>query len=291
MEQLVRNHHHAEPLTRVAERLGTGDKQQVVVRIVGHRSLIGRYARLGDVLAEVHAEVGEVFHHDDVVFVGEVADDFQFVFREANPRRVVRVGVEDARDIAFREVFFQFLTQLVAAVVVNVERFVRDLQHVVLLTVYGKARIDEQRRVLAGLGAADGQESREAALHGADGRQAGFGADRDIEEVLDETGDFRLQFGNTVNIGVDGCHAVAECLDFGLDTDLAGGKPRNPHFHADETGAGSGLDVVDEFLDLADGGASHIGQVVLGHDSVHEFFRNNRLSHNMIKCLNLRTNN
>lgn len=49
---------------------------------------------MADVFAEVHAEVGEVFDDEDVVFVGEVGEALDFVVGEAHPGGVVWVGEE-----------------------------------------------------------------------------------------------------------------------------------------------------------------------------------------------------
>ena len=110
MEQLVRDARHTDALTGIAECLGTGDEQDVVVCIVGYRWLIGCLERFAEVLAEVHGEVGKVFHDDDIILGGQFTDGLQFLFRHANPGRIVGVGVDDGADVALAEIALQLGT-------------------------------------------------------------------------------------------------------------------------------------------------------------------------------------
>ena len=90
--------------------LGVGGA--TVVGVLADARLVGRNARCGDVLAEVHAEIGEVLEDEYVVLVGHVADDLQLLLGETDPGRIVGVGVHDGVDVALLEVALQFGAKL-----------------------------------------------------------------------------------------------------------------------------------------------------------------------------------
>ena len=135
---------YGDALTGVAEDLRTREHQDVVVRVAGDGGLERRLAGAAQLFAEVHAEVGEVLHDDRVVLRRQPADDLQFLFREADPRRVVRVGVDDRRDVALAQIAFELLAQLLGAVVVDVERDARDVHQMRLAPLHGETRVDEE---------------------------------------------------------------------------------------------------------------------------------------------------
>ena len=99
-EQSIADTYHTNALASIAECLAATDKQHIVVRVAGHRWLVGSLERCAQVLAEIHGKIGQVFHHDGVVFGGQFADSLQFVFIETNPRRVVGVAIYHGADIA-----------------------------------------------------------------------------------------------------------------------------------------------------------------------------------------------
>ena len=100
MEQLVRDARHANAFAGIAEGLRPGDKQDVVVGIMGHGGLVGGLEGLREVLTEVHGKVGQVFHDDGIVLRGQFANGLQLLLRHAYPCRIVRVGVDNGADIA-----------------------------------------------------------------------------------------------------------------------------------------------------------------------------------------------
>ena len=83
--ELVGDGQHGDTLTGVAERLGAGDHQCIVVGVFTDGGLERRHAGFGDVAAEVHAEVGEVFNHANVVLGGQFADGAQLLVGETDP--------------------------------------------------------------------------------------------------------------------------------------------------------------------------------------------------------------
>ena len=148
-----------------------------------------------------------------------------------------------------------------------------------LLFVHGETRVDEQGGVLAFLGAAYGEERGEAALHGPYGGDAAGGVDIDVEEVFGKTGNFLFQFGKTAYFRIEGGHAVLQGFDFGFHAYLGGRQAGDAHFHADETGAGGLLDVVDQFLHFPDGGFAHAGKSVGLDGFIHNSFGDNCFFH------------
>ena len=191
--QFVRDAAHSDALSGIAEGFGTGDKQNVVVGIVGHRRLVGRLEGLAHVLAEIHGEIGQIFQDDDIVLGGQAADDAQFLILQTYPTRVVRVGVDDGGNISLAQVTFQLVLQLVAAVVVHVEGLIFLSHYNQLLLLYGETGVDEQDGVFLGVALAAGEEGSECTLHGPCYGYAAFGCNVDVDKRLDETCRFRLE--------------------------------------------------------------------------------------------------
>ena len=108
---LVGEDEQGDALAGVAEGLGAGDHQRVIVGVFADGGLEGRHTGRGDVVTEVHTEIGEVFEHEHIVLVGEFADDLEFLFGKADPGGVVGVGVDDGVDVSLLEVAFQFGAQ------------------------------------------------------------------------------------------------------------------------------------------------------------------------------------
>ena len=121
MEQMVADTCHTNAFAGIAECLAAADEQYVIVSIVGYTGLIGRLERSTQVLAEVHGKVGKVFHDDDIIFIGKVANDTQFVVSHTYPCGIVGIAVYDSADVTVREIAFQLVSQFLAAVVVDIE--------------------------------------------------------------------------------------------------------------------------------------------------------------------------
>ena len=141
-----------------------------------------------------------------------------------------------------------------AAVVVDVEGFVRLADDLHLCFLDGESGVDEKNGVAAGGALGGGHEGGETGLHGTDGGDNALGFDVDVYEVFHETGALVFEFGASVEHGVELGTAVAEGLYFGLGAHAGGGQPGNAHFHADETNAGLALELVYDFNDVANGG-------------------------------------
>ena len=95
-----------------------------------HGRLIRSLKRFADVFAGVHAQISKVFDYHGVVFRCQLTDILQFLLCEANPCRVVGVGIEYRCDVAFCEMTLQFLLQLFATEVIHVEHILLVAQHV-----------------------------------------------------------------------------------------------------------------------------------------------------------------
>ena len=88
---------------------------------MGNACLVRCFKRFAKFFAEVHCEIGEVFDHDRIVFVCHFADDLQFVVCQAEPGRVVGIGVDHSCDITFGKMFFQDCAQFFSTVFVYIE--------------------------------------------------------------------------------------------------------------------------------------------------------------------------
>ena len=140
---------YTDALAGIAEGFGTGDLQDVIVRVACDCCLIRRLKRFSEWLAEVHGEVGEVFDYNRVVFIRHLSDNLQFFFFQAEPGGIVGIGVDHGGYVSFGKILFQYFTQLFSAVFVNVERFIFITHHHDLLFLHRETRVDEQDRVFS----------------------------------------------------------------------------------------------------------------------------------------------
>ena len=140
MVKFIGDRCHADTLSGIAERLRAGYLHDIIIGITGYARLVRRLERTSEVLAEIHGKIGEVLYDDHVVFVGHLADDLQLLIGEAEPSRIVRVGIDDSRDIPFLEVTFQFLFQFVATEIIYIECFIFLSHHHKLLFLYRKSQ-------------------------------------------------------------------------------------------------------------------------------------------------------
>ena len=139
----------ADALSGVAKCLGAGDLQDVIIGIATDAGLVRRFERTTQIFAEVHREVGEVLDDDDVVFLSHFRQNLQLIFCQAEPRGVIRVGIDDRRDAPALEVAFQLVAELFAPEIIDIERIVAVAHDGDLLFLHGEARVDEENRVLA----------------------------------------------------------------------------------------------------------------------------------------------
>ena len=272
VEELVADAHHTDALAGIREGLGAADEEHIVVCIARHRGLVGRLKRHTQVLAEVHSEVGQVFHHDGVILRRQLADGLQLALREAHPRGVVGVGIDDGADIALLEVALQLAAQLRAAEVIDVEGLVVHTLHLQLHLLHGEARVDEQHGVLLLRGLRTGEERSEGALHGTRHRHTALGGDIHADESLHEARCLPFEFGIALNVRIRVGDAVLQGFDLGIDTHLCGRQTGDAHLHLDELYPTLLLSHRSHLLHFADGGLGEILNAQLGDQSVNNLF-------------------
>ena len=160
------------PLACIAEHLGAGHHDDVVVGILGYSRLERRFIRISERLAEVHAHVCEVFYDYRVIQGREFSYGPEFFFGKVEPCRIVRAGVDHRGYPAAAQMLFELRAQLSAAIIIDIEGFAPDIEDMDLRPLHRKSRINEKDGVLL-LGKVGAEkEGGEASLHGTHGRDA-----------------------------------------------------------------------------------------------------------------------
>ena len=202
VEQFVGHTSHGHPLPGIAEDFGGRQHKNVIVRIAGHRRRIRRLPRLAQVLTEVHTEISHVFQYDNPVTGGQFTDNRQFAVLQTNPRRIVRIGVNDSRDVALFQITLQLLPQRLSPIMVDVELFPLRPDDAQLGFLDGKSRIDKQNLVFSRHALCGNDERPERGSHRTGRRYASPWRDVYIDKSLHEARSLALQFGNPVGCGV-----------------------------------------------------------------------------------------
>ena len=271
VEQLVADTCHSDALACITEGFGSADEQDIVVGVAGDGGLIGWFKRCAQVLAEVHGEVGEVFHHDGVVAGGQLSDGLQLAFCQANPGWVVGVGIDDGADVAFRQVTLQLRAELIAAEVVHIEGLVANALHLQLHLLNGKTWVDEEHCVFLLVGLRTSEERGEGALHAAANGHTTLRCDIHTDEGLDKTRSLPLEFGVALDVGVGVCDASLKGFHLRIHTHLGGRKSRNTHFHLDKLHAALLFGGGGHLFHFADGGFGEVLNAELLNQSIHNF--------------------
>ena len=107
----------------ITENFRSRQHDDVIVGVSGYGRRVGRFEGLSHILAEIHAEVGEIFENDDIVFCCQFADNFQFAFFQTYPCRIIGIGIDNGSDMAFFEKRFQLVPQVVSPEMIDVELF------------------------------------------------------------------------------------------------------------------------------------------------------------------------
>ena len=208
VEQLRRADHHGDTLTGIAETLRAGNHDDVEIGVLGYSGLERSLTGNAVVLAEVHKEVGGVLHNNDTVFVGHLADNLQLVVGEAEPCGVIGATENHAGHVAILEFLFQFSTQSITTVFIDVESLHRDAEYAALLLLHGEAGVDKKHLGLLGIVTGEGKERSKSSLHRTHSRHTAVGRHVDVEEILHETGCLAFEVGGTIYFWVDAGHAV-----------------------------------------------------------------------------------
>ena len=279
MEKFVGDTGHADTFTGITEGLTATDEQHIVVGVAGHRSLIRRFERRTEVLAEVHSEIRQVLHHYHIVLRSQFADSLQFLLAQTDPRRVVGIAIHDGADVALGKITLQFGTQFVTTIVVNIERLVFHAHHLQLHLLHGEARIDEEHGVFLAVGLTACQERGEGALHGTAHRHTALRRDIHADEGLHEARSLLFQSGITLNVGIGMGDALLQCLHLCLHTSLGSGQTGYSHFHLDELLAGSLLGLGCHLFHFTDGSLGKVGNAQFSDKLVNDLLVNRCFLH------------
>ena len=276
VEERVADADDADALAGIGERLRAADEQHIIVRVAGHRGLVGRLERHTEILAEVHGEVSQVLHHDGVVLRRQFADGLQLALREAHPRGVVGIRIHDGADVALLEIALQLAAQLRAAEIIDVEGLVVHALHLQLHLLHGEAGVDEQHRVLRLRRLRAGEERGEGALHGTRDWYTALGGDVHADEGLHEARGLLLQFRIALDVGIAVGDAVLERLDLRPDAHLGSGQTGDAHLHLDELHPTLLLGHGCHLLHFADGGLGEVLNAQLGNQVIDDVLGDRR---------------
>ena len=75
MVKFIGDRCHADTLSGIAERFGTGYLHDIIIGITGYARLVRRLERTSEVLAEIHGKISQVLENNGIVFGCQFADD------------------------------------------------------------------------------------------------------------------------------------------------------------------------------------------------------------------------
>ena len=258
-EELVADASQRHSLAGIAEYLRGREHQDIVVGIMRHGRRIRRLERMSHIATEIHTEVSQVLHHDDIVLGGQFANNRQLFFFQANPRRVVRIGIDDSSYIALCQERFELFTKGGSPMLINVEFLPLGTDNAELGLLDRETRVDEEHLVLARCALRTGDERAIRARHTSHGRHTRAGTDIDIEECLHETGCLVLQLGYTGSCRILRAYASIECRLLGLHPCLIHGQAGRALIHTDERNTRLLLQILCHQQHFADGRSRKVG--------------------------------
>ncbi len=194
-------------------------------------------------------------------FVASSPIGAQLLLRQADPRRVVGVRVDDGRHVAGGEVALDLRADFLAPEVVDVERLRGDAEDAHLTALHGESGVDEENLVFGRVELRAHQERGEAALHRPDGRDASFGGDLHAEKGFEEARSLLFQLRDALHGGVARRDALLQGRAFGFDAHALGRQSRHAHFEVEELGAGFALHHAGDVARLADRGLRDVRDV------------------------------
>lgn len=127
-------------------------------------------------------------------------DDLQLLVGEAEPSRIVRVGIDHRGNIAFGKMRFQGLTQSLATIFVYVERLIFIAHNGYLLFLHGESGVDKQDGVFSRRTLSGRKERGVCALHGTGYGYATLWVYIYIYKRLDKAGSLLFHFGSSVDV-------------------------------------------------------------------------------------------
>ena len=234
MEKLITNASDSDALTCIAERLGTTDEQNIIVRVVSHRWLERWLERLTEILTEIHSEISQVFHHDGVVFRCQTSDGAQFLLAQTNPCGIVWIAIKDGANVSLGKIAFEFRTQFLTTEIIHIEGLIFHTLHLQLHLLNRETRVDEEHGVLVLVSLGTSEERSEGTLHTSTHRHTTFGLNIHVDECLHKTGRLFLQFGIALDVGITVGYSVLQGFYLCIHSHLSSRKSWNTHFHFDK---------------------------------------------------------
>ena len=177
--------------------------------------------RCREILTEVHCEVSEILHHDGIVFRSELANHLQLLLSQTDPRGVVGIGIDDGADVALLEIALEFRTEFISTIGIDIEGLILHAHHLQLHLLNRKARVDKEHGILRLVALRTGEERGESALHRTTYGNTTFGLDVDADECLHKLRGGLFEHRRTLNIGIAVGDTILQCLNLGIDSDLA----------------------------------------------------------------------
>ena len=193
-------------------------------------------------MAVVHTEVRKVLEHNCIVAACKFAYDAQLLLGKADPRRVVRVGIDNRRNISRSKLFLKAGAKALSpAIGIDIEGTPANAKHRKLGLLNRKARVYKQDFVLARNALGAGSKGPEGSLHGTGSRNAAGRSYIYIYKGLNETRGSLLEFGHASCRRILASHSPVEGALLGLDAVAVRCEGRRALVHTDKRDAGAFL--------------------------------------------------
>mgnify|MGYP004419829797 CR=1 FL=1 len=72
-------------------------------------------------MKEIHGKIGQVLDDNHIILVCHLTYDLQLLFRQTEPSRIVRVGIDKSRNIALAQILLQFSPQLISPEIIHIK--------------------------------------------------------------------------------------------------------------------------------------------------------------------------
>ncbi len=144
VEQFVADTCQCHTLSGITEYLGRRKHQDIIIRISCHSGRIRRFERMPHIPTEVHAEISQIFHDNHIIPGCQFTDYLQFLLFQTNPCRIIRIRIDNRCYIAFTQETFQFLTQGLSPIMIDIKLFPLHADNAKLGFLNRKSGINEQ---------------------------------------------------------------------------------------------------------------------------------------------------
>ena len=85
VEKMIRYKHQSNPLPGITEGFGTGNKQNIILGILGNGGLVRWLTRMTVIFPEVHAKVGKILDDNDIILCCKFPYYPQFLISKTDP--------------------------------------------------------------------------------------------------------------------------------------------------------------------------------------------------------------